>query len=499
MLDATQRFLAVDLPNPKGGAGEGVWPVLLPPGTKVLVFGAVHERLLQNLRAHVGPVCEVSDHVRLEDAGADTRLLVLAPDRRFPRSDLARAVGEDGRVLRLSSARDGRGEPTEVRADPELRIAFRKQRVVQALPAAAASEARKRDRHRGRRRAREAYATLHAPTGDATRVPKHVEAAVAEAGGDIAGYVLSIRDEGNYRTKKVVMRLSPRTPGRPPLVLKVVRDPIDNHRLENEAHVLRRLESIAEVSPALPRVHAAGVLRDRAFVLQSLAPDRELSHLAPREASVAVDALTGWVIALSRATAHHDPVGTGADPLGELVRRFEASFRSPPRVSRRLRDDVGELSDSLPLVVMHGDLGLWNVRFGENGRPHLLDWEAGELDGPPLWDLFYLFRSLAARRTPGRDPVRAVERHLFSRSPLSDLQARAIDHGLRASGCPPRLVPALYRLCWVHRAVKESTRPRRWGRVGRFARLAQHVAEMDPARLHDALMARHREEDRCVS
>ena len=78
----------------------------------------------------------------------------------------------------------------------------------------------------------------------------------------------------------------------------------------------------------------------------------------------------------------------------------------------------------------------------------------------PLWDLFYFLRSAGvgvARRAGARDAITAVERQLFADTPISRLAADATGRFIAGSGLDPALVEPLFRTCWMHRALKESS------------------------------------------
>lgn len=55
-------------------------------------------------------------------------------------------------------------------------------------------------------------------------------------------------------------------------------------------------------------------------------------------------------------------------------------------------------------ALYHGDLAPWNVRIATDGSWKILDWERGELNGPPGWDWFHyiLQPAILVRREPAR-------------------------------------------------------------------------------------------------
>jgi hypothetical protein len=132
-------------------------------------------------------------------------------------------------------------------------------------------------------------------------------------------------------------------------------------------------------------------------------------------------------------------------------------------------------------VNQHGDPGTWNLLVDPAGQTMFLDWEAAETDGMPLWDLLYLFRSYAvtvSRRAGVRDRLDGAARHMLDGSPLADRLVRAVGAYRVAVGLPVEAIEPLLYGCWVHRAIKESTRLQA-GRLqdGQFVRLIRLMLE----------------------
>jgi hypothetical protein len=128
----------------------------------------------------------------------------------------------------------------------------------------------------------------------------------------------------------------------------------------------------------------------------------------------------------------------------------------------------------LPVVLEHGDLGVWNVLVRLDGRPAVLDWEAGVPRGMPLWDLLYLLRSYAASSArTGADRTGAVLDLLHGRPPLGDCFVGATGQYASALRLDPSLLVPLLLTCWMHRAQKEASRRD----DGPYRRLLRHCVE----------------------
>jgi aminoglycoside phosphotransferase (APT) family kinase protein len=110
---------------------------------------------------------------------------------------------------------------------------------------------------------------------------------------------------------------------------------------------------------------------------------------------------------------------------------------------------------------MHGDPGTWNLLLTPDSRLGILDWEAAEPDGLPLWDLFHLLRSYATLASSSWLPhrsLRLARRQLVDGSTLTATFAASVAAYRDALGLPAEIVEPLYHLGWVHRAVKEASR-----------------------------------------
>jgi len=104
----------------------------------------------------------------------------------------------------------------------------------------------------------------------------------------------------------------------------------------------------------------------------------------------------------------------------------------------------------------------------------------------PLWDLLYLVRSCAASSAGRRNREEAVRDVVRRQGPLGGLQARVVAGAAAALGIDRSLVAPLVLTCWMHRAVKESSRRHE----GPYRRLVRYCVEhrdwlaVDPAPVH---------------
>ncbi|MEY4385946.1 MAG: hypothetical protein RLY20_1229 [Verrucomicrobiota bacterium] len=96
-----------------------------------------------------------------------------------------------------------------------------------------------------------------------------------------------------------------------------------------------------------------------------------------------------------------------------VAQRLEANARTD-EVTRRALTAMRRLE--FHPTIHHGDFAPWNIRVDATGRWQVLDWERGELAGPPAWDWFhYLIQpEVLVRRTQPAEILAKVQRFLHS-------------------------------------------------------------------------------------
>lgn len=316
-------------------------------------------------------------------------------------------------------------------------------------------------------------------SGPAGRPPGWVAAIGARVGWDPAG-AWTLSTPGAYPSQKAVVRLRP-GPGGGGAVVKLAQDPRVDDRVRNEASALRGLAAMAPgfAAARVPEVLGEVVVGGAAGVVEQGLwgrPFLEVSRLRPDcpHAADAAAAATD-LAAVGRTTV---PGARLAEELEALLRRFAATTGARSAVGL-LAEQVAVVASrpSVPAVVVHGDLGTWNLLVAED-RVRILDWESAGAAGPPLWDLAYLVRSMAVRRgrRTGLSRSRAIERHLVEGSALTDTFARWFASYRRAVDLDPELGEALFHTCWMHRAVKEAVRLEA-GATGHYGPLCAHLLE----------------------
>jgi len=158
---------------------------------------------------------------------------------------------------------------------------------------------------------------------------------------------------------------------RPALVVKAGIGAAAKNLVDREADFL---ESIPADTPGVPVVRARLSNRINAFALDFVPGD------APRGGELVrvEELLARWInprrliVARDLAMWQQLQAAVGPDPLFA-------------QLDSRLAD-----KQFYPALA-HGDFAPWNIKVSEPGRWTVLDWERGELMGPPAWDWFHFF------------------------------------------------------------------------------------------------------------
>jgi aminoglycoside phosphotransferase (APT) family kinase protein len=295
--------------------------------------------------------------------------------------------------------------------------------------------------------------------------------AIAEEFGvrlDISGWGLSAG--GNYNSRKLVFYLTGAGAGLTTsrYIAKMVRDASFNPRLENEYRALMLLSRREDVPPAtVPRAaffgyHAGLAVIGETAIEGTPFATRTLATAACPYLHSAVEWLTG--LAAGSAERSHANSEEAFEALRQLLAQFQRLYRPTSEQQRFLTTQVDAfrtVETPLPVTFQHGDPGVWNMLITDDGQIALLDWEAAESRGFPLWDLFYFLRSYAvgaARLGGGRHALEGVAEQLLGDTELNRMAAEAIARYCLRIAIPHALIEPLFYTCWVHRAVKEATR-----------------------------------------
>jgi aminoglycoside phosphotransferase (APT) family kinase protein len=294
--------------------------------------------------------------------------------------------------------------------------------------------------------------------------PRWLREAMAGAGLDLTGHRWALSSPGKYLSQKAIWYLVPPGATEPHLVAKVTRQAAMNERLENEVAILRQIESTdfgptVSIPRAISIAHAGGL----AIAVESVVPGQPFASRArPKLGDPALAVAVEWLTRMGAATQSAVSPSTIAEALGRSVDRCVRLYALTSAEETFLSDRVDRVAAlGCPTVLMHGDPGTWNLLLTKDQHLGVLDWEAAEPDGLPLWDLFHLLRAYAllagSRWLPHRS-LKLARRHLVGGSPLTDAFASAVASYRLALGLPDGIAEPLYHLGWVQRAVKEASR-----------------------------------------
>jgi hypothetical protein len=296
--------------------------------------------------------------------------------------------------------------------------------------------------------------------------PLYLRTIARQAGVDIDHWRWGLSARGEYSSRKVLFFLFGPASEAPEYIVKMTRDPAQNPRLENEYGALAWLaERGIGDRETLPQVLFCGHHNQLAIVGETIidgVPFEQRSSGAAdcRLASSAVE----WLIELGMGTIDAVAPLEVSEALGTLLERFAQIYRLTPAQHDFLAGQIaaiGQLRGNFPLVFQHGDPGTWNIWVTKSDRIAFLDWEAAEQRGMPLWDLFYLLRTYGAwamRAGAAGDIIKGFAEQFLSASPFQQLLIEATGRYCEQVGVSGKLVEPLFYTCWMHRALKESTR-----------------------------------------
>jgi aminoglycoside phosphotransferase (APT) family kinase protein len=319
------------------------------------------------------------------------------------------------------------------------------------------------------------------PNAPGAGPPAYLREAAREAGLQLDAVRWGFATSGAYASNKAIFVVFQAGQDNPSFVIKMARTPESNDRLVNEQEALSALqqESLDGIVGA-PRPIFTGVSSDLRFLCETAVRGTPLRSRTtglidlPR-VHVVVDRLTE--LGAASAKPSMAPPADVAEDLRALFDRFVEFYRPSRRTSAFLERQIDRIrvAEGLPLVFQHGDAGTWNVLVTEEGGVGLLDWEAANPHGIPLWDLFYFLRSVGVTisRTSGeRSSLRAFEHQFLGVTDLSTVLTAATRKYCGATGVSSDLVEPLFHLCWMHRAVKQASRLSpvrlRWGHYVRL-------------------------------
>ena len=308
--------------------------------------------------------------------------------------------------------------------------------------------------------------------------PQYILALAKKSGVDLSGMRCGLSARGRFNANKNIFYLfDPAPHGAAPAtkrekakaVVKMTRAPEFNRRLENEYRVLAALQEKAFVDrDTFPQPLFFGYHADLAMLGQMAVhgePFRRRTQ-ATANCPVALDAIN-WIVQLGIASANPAPQSGACEveaALMKLFRRFTKIYPLAKFETDFLAEQIaaiGRIEKKFPLVFQHGDPGTWNMLVSPENRVIVIDWEAGEPRGLPLWDLFYFMRtygSWMSRVQGSKDPLKNFAQNFLTPSALHELLSATLKRYCAGAGLEAEAIAPLFYTCWMHRALKEATR-----------------------------------------
>jgi len=300
--------------------------------------------------------------------------------------------------------------------------------------------------------------------------PDYLVSLAKNAGIDLSGMSYGLSALGKANSNKIIFFVFEKSSDNPVTVVKMTRTPEFNHRLKNEYEVLCQLNKDNVVDRGTyPEMLFFGHHNNLAVLCLKAVqgkPFRTRTEGTPT-CSIARE-VAEWIVQLGKGSVNNtiaSPNGV-ATALDQLFVRFTEIYdlsKDEKQFLAKKIDCFSGSSEKFPAVFQHGDPGTWNMMVSDQGKVVVLDWEAGEPHGMPLWDLFYYFGSYASwisRMQGSRDALKNFAQHFLEESPLGTFLEEITERYCNHVGLDKKLVESVYYTCWMHRALKEVTRLR---------------------------------------
>ncbi|MCG8604896.1 phosphotransferase [bacterium] len=299
-------------------------------------------------------------------------------------------------------------------------------------------------------------------------LPKYVQSLAEKAGMKLQGCRFGLSTRGLGNSNKAIFFLFKDADRKPEAVIKITRAKEFNYRLENEYQMLSRLKEKALVkAETIPEPLFLDYHNELAVMGMRAVegdPFRKRTQ-ADEHCPIASDAVQ-WLVELGANSADHNAASSTEVVLAlwDLFERFTEIYNLPGQYTDFLKDQLAVLEsaqEDVPLVLQHGDPGTWNMLVSEEGKVIVIDWESGEAQGMPLWDLFYFFRTYASwvsRMKGSRDSLKNFSNEFLEPTPLAAILQDVTERYCEATGLESKFIQPLFYTCWMHRALKESMR-----------------------------------------
>jgi hypothetical protein len=288
--------------------------------------------------------------------------------------------------------------------------------------------------------------------------PRLVSAAARELGADERLDWLLVPGRGDLLARCILLLFPPEA-DEPHWALKFARMPDYTFPFDREERGHRLLSSTDPVVTAhAPRPLGRFELDGRHASLETAAPGATLAAYLhgtePRERKLEMlDRIAGWLVAVAERTAEPPPA------LDEEVARLAGVAATWGDPAAGL-DPAAALRD-VPAVLVHDDLGSWNIAV-DRSEFVALDWEGARRDGFPLCDLLYLLSDALAHLDGVPPDLDAREAHFVALNRGELDSSRTLFHWIgetvRRLELPPERVGAIATFAWMHHGLPTPER-----------------------------------------
>lgn len=262
-----------------------------------------------------------------------------------------------------------------------------------------------------------------------------------------------------FASQKVIFGLHQEGGGE--VVAKLTQRSTFNARLQAEADALRSLNQLGGLKMATPTLVFADEHETLAIVCQTRlagVPMRAMLDRNP-EGTIARAGFSA-IIDLGARTVRPPVPGETLHAMATLAEDLIRIYQPPTAAMEAVRQAAAHLGGfDLPAVFMHGDSGVWNMLCVEEDMVGVLDWENGDAEGVPMWDLFVYARTLGVflADASGRRYGPAVfTGQLLRESALRKSLLSQVDEYRRLVDVPAEAVDGLFVMCWAQQAVREA-------------------------------------------
>lgn len=294
--------------------------------------------------------------------------------------------------------------------------------------------------------------------------PRYLQFGAEQCGMDIRRWEWAFVAKCDYPSQKLLFYLFPESVQRPSVIIKMVRAPQYNERLEREYRGLNHLSNLEFVHRhTIPQIIFQGYHHGLFFIGESVLDGQPFAQKTSFDSQCKYARfVVQWLLDLGVVTRTDGDGAEVAALLMPLYERFIEVYNPNISQQRFLKQQFNRLSQAgnIPVVLLHGDLGLHNLLITPEDTVAFLDWENAEIKSLPLWNVFNFLSSYCtyAGKVSGRFSKLDAYQHFFlNKSPIQPLVLDAVDRYCETIGLDRDLIVPLYYLFWMYRALKQST------------------------------------------